>query len=262
MNNTFDIKRFGMLFKKHTIEHSKTYALSTAVLFGVIFLVLLFFSMMNKWHLHDQEQIIVLVFSMCGFGTIFGSMVFADLGDRSKVIPALMLPSSHFEKYLVGLLYSYFIYLIVFVASFCLADYIVVGISNHDMEVDKMINVFSNTGRRPVIAFVFFTLFHAFIFWGSVFFKKLHFVKTSIVFFLCLGILLLINGLVLNMFFLPQTRFDAGMPFGGISIIESENFWTYLEPAAQFELYNKVIFVIVVLLFWTTTYFKLKEKEA
>lgn len=263
MNNTFNLKRFGMLFKKHTVEHSKTYALSTAVLFGVIFLVLLFFSMMNKWHLSDQEQIIVLVFSMSGFGSIFGSMVFADLGDRSKVIPALMLPSSHFEKFLVGLIYSYFIFLIVFVASFCLADFIVVGIGNHDQKEDQMINVFSNTGRRPVIAFVFFTLFHAFVFWGSVFFKKLHFVKTSIVFFLCLGTLALINGLVLNMFLAAHTRFSAGMPFNPIMIINADNsFLASLEPTEKFELYGKAIFVIVVLLFWITTYFKLKEKEA
>lgn len=263
MNNTFNLKRFGMLFKKHTVEHSKTYALSTAVLFGVTFLVLLFFSMMNKWHLSDQEQIIVLVFTMSGFGSIFGSMVFADLGDRSKVIPALMLPSSHFEKFLVGLIYSYFIFLIVFVASFCLADFIVVNIGDHDLEEDKMINVFSNTGRRPVISFLFFTLFHAFVFWGSVFFKKLHFVKTTIVFFLCLGGLALINGLVLNMFLAAHTRFSASMPFNPIMIINADNsYLASLEPTEKMEMYGKVIFVVVVLLFWTTTYFKLKEKEA
>lgn len=264
MNNTFNLKRFGVLFKKHTIENSKTYALSIAVLFGVIFLVLLFFSMMNRWHISQKEQIIVFVFSMCGFGTIFGSMVFADLGDRSKVIPALMLPASHFEKFLVGLLYSYFIYLIVFVASFCLADFIVVNVGNHELEHEKMINVFSNTGQRPVLAFLFFTLFHAFIFLGSVFFKKLHFVKTTIVFFLCLGLLLLINGLALNMFLAAHTRFSVDMAFSGINIIQDgENFalW-YLEPSEEFYTYGKAVFVFVVLLFWTTTYFKLKEKEA
>jgi hypothetical protein len=264
MNNTFDIKRFGMLFKKHTVEHSKTYGLSIAVLFGVILLVLLFFSMMNRWHISEQEQIIVLIFTMGGFGSIFGSMVFADLGDRSKVIPALMLPSSHFEKFLVGLLYSYFIFLIVFVASFCLADYIVVSIGEHDLDEHKMINVFDTTGRKPAIAFMMFTLFHAFVFWGSIFFKKLHFVKTTIVFFLCLGAAALINGLVLNMFFAADNRFSAGMPFTGIFIFDLNS--TYggwnIQASDKFDTYGLTVFVIVVLLFWTTTYFKLKEKEA
>lgn len=264
MNNTFDIKRFGMLFKKHTIEHSKTYGLSIAVLFGVIFLILLFFSMMNRWHLDEGSQIMLFLFTMSGFGSIFGSVVFADLGDRSKVIPALMLPSSHFEKFLVGLLYSYFIFLIVFVASFCLADYIVVNLSNHDLEENQMINVFQTTGRRPILAFVSFTLFHAFVFWGSIVFKKLHLIKTAIVFFLCLGAVALINGLVLNMFFAADTRFSAGMPFTGIGILQPNQDYSSwgLEPADEFYTYLKAVFVIVVLLFWTTTYFKLKEKEA
>jgi hypothetical protein len=250
-----------MFFKKHTLEHSKTYGLSIAVLFGVIFLVLLFFSMMNRWHLSNQMQIIVLVFTMSGFGSIFGSMVFADLGDRSKVIPALMLPSSHFEKFLVGLLYSYFIFLIVYVASFCLADYIVVSIGNHDLEEDKMINVFETTGRRPAMAFMMFTLFHAFVFWGSIVFKKMHFIKTTIVFFLCLGAISLINGFVLNMFFAGHTEFSIDMPFTGIGIINKDNFMR-VRPGDEFDTYGKVVFVLVVLLFWTTTYFKLKEKEA
>ena len=264
MNNTFDIKRFGMLFKKHTVENARTYALSTAVLFGVILLVLLFFSMMDKWHLEEQAQIIVLVFSMSGFGSIFGSMVFADLGDRSKVIPALMLPSSHFEKFLVGLFYSYFVFLIVYVASFYLADFIVVNIGNHDLEQDKVINIFKTTGRKPAIAFLVFTLFQAFVFWGSVFFKKLHFVKTTIVFFLCLGALLLINVLVLNIYFAAPIRFSVGMVFTNIAVLQTgQDYASWNVTAAEeFDNYSLIVFVIVVLLFWTTTYFKLKEKEA
>jgi hypothetical protein len=127
-----------------------------------------------------------------------------------------------------------------------------------------MINVFETTGRQPALVFMVFTLFHAFVFWGSVFFKKLHFVKTTIVFFLSVGVLTLINGLVLNMFFLPQTRFSAGSPFNGVGIFKPDEEYAmwYISPTEQFALYSKVIFVIVVLLFWTTTYFKLKEKEA
>lgn len=176
-----------MLFKKHTIEHSKIYGLSIAVLFGVTLLVLLFFSMTNKWHLSEQMQLVVFVFTISGFGSIFGSMMFADMGDRSKVIPALMLPSSHFEKFLVGLLYSYFIFLIVFVASFYLADYIVFNLSNHDFEEDKMINVFQTTGKRPVLSFLFFTLFHAFVFWGQYFLKSCILLKQQSCFFYALA---------------------------------------------------------------------------
>jgi hypothetical protein len=35
MSNTFNLTRFIRLFKKHTLEHAKTYLLSTGVLAGV-----------------------------------------------------------------------------------------------------------------------------------------------------------------------------------------------------------------------------------
>ena len=248
-----------MLFKKHTLEHGKTYALSTAVLAGILFIALFFFGYINRGHLRAGEQTMLFVFVMSAAGSIFGSMIFADLGDKSKAIPALMLPASHFEKYLVGLIYSYFIFLAVFVATFYLADVIVVDIMKHELEEDKVINVFDPNGK-PAQAYVIFTLFHAFAFFGAIFFKKLHFIKTAILFFICFGLLFLINAYVLNMLFAAHTQFEVTVPFGGISIVENDNFSRLVVTDDMFN-YGKVIFVIVILLFWTVTYFRLKEKE-
>src|SRR4051794_28226809 len=102
MSNTFDIKRFGMLFKKHTLEHGKTYLLSAGVLTGIMFLTLGFMSYSSNGHLRINEQIPVFVFLSIIAGGIFTSIVFTELGDKSKAIPTLMLPASHFEKYLVA----------------------------------------------------------------------------------------------------------------------------------------------------------------
>ena len=259
MNNTFNIKRFGMLFKKHTLEHGKTYALSTAVLAGILFIALFFFGYINRGHLRAGEQTMLFVFIMSAAGSIFGSMIFADLGDKSKAIPALMLPASHFEKYLVGLIYSYFIFIVVFVATFYLADVIVVDIMKHELEEDKVINVFDPNGK-PAQAYVIFTLFHAFAFFGAIFFKKLHFIKTAILFFICFGLLFLINAFVLNSLFAADTTFEVTIPFGGIMITENNDFSSLSVTDDMFN-YGKVIFVIVILLFWSVTYFRLKEKE-
>jgi len=263
MNNTFDLKRFGMLFKRHTIEHGKTYALSVGVLTGVLFLILMFFSLTSKRHLRDDTQIIVFIFTMAAAGSIFGSIIFADLGDRTKAIPSLMLPASHFEKYLVGLIYSYFIFVLVFVGAFYLTDTIVVNISEHELAEDKVINIFDPHGK-PAVAYMLFTLFHAFIFWGAIFFKKLHFIKTAIVFFLCLGVAMLINVFILNKMLSTYTQFNVSIPFDRVSIIDinSNNYFIGVVRATEkIEDYGKVIFVICVLLFWTSAYFRLKEKE-
>lgn len=258
MNNTFDIKRFGMLFKKHTIEQSKTYALSAAVLFGVLFLLLSFFSYVNQGHLQSGDQVMIFVLVMSGAGCIFGSIVFADLGDRSKAIPALMLPASHFEKYLVGLIYSYFIFMAVFVAAFFVAASIVVYIGHHDIKDDQLINLFE-TDSKQFVAYVMFTMFHAFIFWGAIYFKKLHFIKTAIVFFLCLGALTLLNQFTLTTLF--QRDVNSGMPFERVNVKDGDNYFSIFSSDEMVP-YSKAVFVFVVLLFWTTTYFRLKEKEA
>jgi len=258
MNNTFDIKRFGMLFKKHTLEQSKTYALSAAVLFGILFLVLSFFSYVDGGHLQSSSQVMVFVFVISGAGCIFGSVVFADLGDRSKAIPSLMLPASHFEKYLVGLIYSYFIFLAVFIAAFFVAGSIVVYVGHHDIKEDQLINLF-DTDSPQFKAYAVFTMFHAFIFWGAIYFKKLHFVKTAIVFFVFLGLLTLLNQFTLSAIF--QREVSSGMPFDRVNVKEDDNYFTIFSSEGMLP-YAKAVFVFVVLLFWTTTYFKLKEKEA
>ena len=259
MNNTFNLKRFGMLFKKHTVEHGKTYALSTAVLAGILFITLLFLSYVNRGYLHAGDQVMIFVFGIAGPGSVFGSLIFADLSDRSKAIPALMLPASNFEKYLVGLIYSYFIFLIVYVSIFCLADVIVIDIGHKASADNKMINVF-DPHDKPAVAYVIFTLFHAFIFWGAIFFKKMHFIKTTIAFFICLGLLIMINTFVLNGFLSAYTTFNTGMPFNQIVITQHDDF-SILHPSDNMVTYGKVIFIIVILLFWITTYFRLKEKE-
>ena len=157
------------------------------------------------------------------------------------------------------LIYSYFIFLAVFVATFYLADVIVVDIMKHELDEDKVINVFDPNGK-PAQAYVIFTLFHAFAFFGAIFFKKLHFVKTAILFFICGGMLFLINAFVLNSLFVAHTTFEVTVPFGGIMITENDNFSSLVVTDDMFT-YAKVVFVIVILLFWTVTYFRLKEKE-
>src|ERR1700743_2754531 len=100
MNNTFDLNRFLLLFKKHTLEHAKIYLLSFIVLMGLVFLVLGFDSYTNGGLLDKKAQQISFIFIMLIGGSIFTSMSFIELGDKKKAIPFLTLPASHFEKYL------------------------------------------------------------------------------------------------------------------------------------------------------------------
>ncbi|MBS1532990.1 MAG: hypothetical protein JSU01_22005, partial [Bacteroidetes bacterium] len=102
MNNFFNFRRFSRLFVKHTAEHYRTYLMSAAVLAGVLLLggSFLFFIVPDLPDAGLQTAIFVVVLLVAG--TLFTSTVFSDFGDKHKAIPALALPATAFEKFLVG----------------------------------------------------------------------------------------------------------------------------------------------------------------
>ncbi|MEO8885496.1 MAG: hypothetical protein ABI367_05495 [Mucilaginibacter sp.] len=257
MNNTFDIKRFSMLFKKHTQEQGKTYLLSAGVLTGFMFLLFGFFSYSNDGHLPTNLQIPVFIFMSLIAGGIFTSIVFSELGDKSKAIPALMLPASHFEKYLIGWMYSYLIFQVVYVGVFYLTAGIIVSMGHHELEVDKVINIFDTQGNQCWYAFVMYSFIHAFAFFGAIFFKKLHFIKTAIAFFICLIILIIINNPIINAIIPGVVK---SVPFQQLAINEHERYIS-IWPTENMVNASLCVLALVVLLLWTATYLRVKEKE-
>jgi len=258
MNNTFNLSRFLLLFKKHSIEHAKTYLLSTVVLIGLLFLILSFNSYTNHGLLDKKAQQLTFLFIMLGGGSIFTSMSFIELGDKKKAIPFLTLPASHFEKYLVSWLYSYVIFQLVFVGSFYLVDNIVINLgAPHPDERDQLLNVFSAESKTSFV-FVAYALFSGFTLWGAVFFEKIHFIKTSVIFFVCLIVLVLLNNQLITL--LISKSAQGNVPFEGAGLNEQTNYFR-IYPDKSITQYDDYIIVFVAILLWTSAFFRLKEKE-
>src|SRR5471030_1935310 len=103
MNNIFNAKRFARLFIKHSTEHYKNYLMSFGVLVGVLLLGIGFFTYINNdepMNMALQTSVFAIVLMLAG--TMFTRNIFSDIGDKKKAVPALTLPASHFEKYLLG----------------------------------------------------------------------------------------------------------------------------------------------------------------
>ncbi len=257
MNNVFNVRRFSMLFKKHSIEHGNTYLLSTAVLIGLLFLSLGFFSYTSRGHLDSNAQTSTFIFFMLIGGSIFTSLTFLDLGDKKKSIPFLTLPASHTEKYLVAWIYSFVIFQLVFLGAFYLVANVIVAIGvTPANDRERVINVF-DPQQKTVMTFTIYALFHGLTIWGAIFFEKLHFIKTSFVFFIGLAIILLINSQLLNLLIGKEAQ---GVPFQGMGINNNNHFWQ-ISPDKDVTWYGWYIFKITVLLLWTSAFFRLKEKE-
>jgi hypothetical protein len=259
MNNTFNLNRFLLLFKKHSLEHAKIYLLSFIVLMGLVFLVLGFNSYTSRGQLDRIAQQLTFIFIMLGGGSIFTSMSFIELGDKKKAIPFLTLPASHFEKYLVAWLYSYVIFQLVFIGGFYLVDYTVIHLGVTPVEDRyKQANIFS-MDRGFSIAFVYYALFNGLTLWGAVFFEKMHFIKTAVIFFICLIILVVLNNQLLKLF-IGDKDLQEGMPFQGVRFNDETHYWR-IYPDQSISDYGKYIIELIALFLWTSAFFRLKEKE-
>ncbi|WP_293304114.1 hypothetical protein [Pedobacter sp. UBA5917] len=258
MNDIFNISRFIGLLKKHSSENYKTYLMSTGVLVGILTLILSFLAYMSDGHIGVFQQGIIFLNVMLFSGTIFCSMIFADLGSRKKAIPILTLPVSHIEKYLVAWLYSFVIFQLVYVGCFYAVDYIVVHTANNGiLDKNSMVNVFSLDDKFWIV-FPQFAVLHAICFIGAIFFERLHFIKTAFLFFVFILLISLLNPVLLHWIF--GITIDKGVPFGAVGITEHGNFWMIRRnTVGDYILLVSLILVCVSL--WAGTYFKLKEKQ-
>jgi hypothetical protein len=257
MRNFFSFPRFARLFAKHTREHSRTYLMSIAVLFGVLVLAgaFLFFVLQDPPDPAFQESSYIIMLFLSG--TIFTSTIFQDFGERARAIPAMTLPASMFEKFLVGWLYSFPLFILVYTGVFYLA---LGGLSlvKH-WGPGRHFYLFSLWQTQLSLAFVLFSLLHAIALFGAIFFRKLHFIKTGFVFFLLLGAALIFNTLFLK----AITGFaivKLAIPFGFVNFYVNDHDYA-VGISGRGPLIDLGTIFLATIVLWVGAYFKLKEKQ-
>jgi hypothetical protein len=102
-------------------------------------------------------------------------------------------------------------------------------------------------------------LLHSIAFWGAIRFEKLHFIKTAFVFFIFIGLLILVNKLLLGA--LTGRTVEAAPPFGNMRTADAGNVVEVAIPFVKQELAETYLMLALTLLFWTGAYFRLKEKQ-
>ena len=257
MNNFFSLKRFCRLFVKHTVEHYRAYLMSIAVLTGVILLggSFLFFIVLEPPDPGFQTACFIMLMLIAG--TIFTSTVFDDFGEKNKAIPALTLPATAFEKFLVGWIYSYPIFLVVYTAIFYMALG-GLGITKH-WDANHHFVLFSlQQGEMPVLL-VLYSILHAISLFGAILFRNLHFIKTGFTFFISYGVLLICNTVFLKVI-TGLGIIKLAMPFGFLNFDVGPKYYSISADGPD-SLVVLITVMLVTLLIWTAAYFRLKEKQ-
>ena len=257
MNNTFNDLRFGKLFRKHTIENYRKYLMSLGVLGGSL---VLFYSFMitiggNK-SIALETQMIAFFFFYIGGGVIFTSSIFSDPGNPRESIAALILPASHFEKFLVAWLYSFLIYSGIFLLLFYAIDFSFVHASTQKNKA--LLDIFDKE-KEYYIIFPIYAVLHAFALYGAVFFKKMHFIKTACLFFLLLVITTVFHKQLVQLL-IPKSLY-VGQPLGGLQLLDGDNYFLISLEQETKKFYAIVLFAGCTLTLWAGAYFQLKEKQ-
>jgi hypothetical protein len=255
MNKTFSINRFGRLFKKHSKEHYRNYLMSVTVLVGVMLLGGSFLVYMTDIQLDKNIQSFFFLSIMLLAGTIFTSTVFADLGERKKAIAWLVLPASHFEKYLVAWIYSFLLFIIVYTLIFYVALFTALNIQHAHTQRLAILNIFE---KQILQMFLVYAFLHAIAFFGAVYFEKLHFIKTAFTFFIIIAGLIIINKGLLTA--LLGRTVDASPPFGNLRFGDTGQ-TVDIKIGSQDAPYLLYLLIILTFILWVAAYFRLKEKQ-
>lgn len=256
MNNYFSLKRFFQLFIKHTVEHYRTYLMSASVLAGVFLLGGSFIFYMIPGPMDAGFQGAIFAVLMVIAGPIFTSTIFTNLGDKRKAIPALTLPASQFEKFMVSWVYSYVIFFLVYTGIFYLVLSILLNLKHWPGHQPEMLTLFQD---KFTILLILFSFLHAVTLYGAIRFEKLHFIKTGFSFFIFYALLILSNTLFLRV--IVGRQIYPATPFAFLNFPEGTNFYS-IGLNVQQSAWVFIMLPVVTLLFWIAAYFKLKEKQA
>lgn len=257
MNNIFNLTRFGMLFKKHTVEHYKGYLMALGVLIGLLAITFGSATYKSKMPIAVQNQLVNYVIFLLLAGTIFTSNVFTNLGDKRKTIATLTLPASIFEKYMVGWLYSYLIFQLIFTLFFYLLVFIFSNLGNWPASAVHYLDLF-DPQQRVFWVFPAYAVLHAIVLYGAIYFKKMHFIKTAFAFFIIGLILWVLNNKVLQL--MIHHEISGNPPFTGVSFGDGHSYYNVDISDAHYT-WTAILFMVLTIIFWVASYFRLKEKQ-
>jgi len=250
MSQYVNLTRFGRLVRKHLAEHAMSYLLSAAVLLGGLLVLLGFLTYIQHRPLNESLQAVLFMLCLLGAGSLFASTIFAQFGAGRQAALALTLPASQLEKYLLAWLLSLPVFLVVFVADFYLADWLVMHlVSPAPGPLLPLLSGHEVPGLRLFLAL------HGLALFGSIFFPRLAFVKTA---FLVLAVAVLVG--VVNFQLLNGWlggNLGMAIPFGAASV---QGAGPLLLPAAQERWLVGLPLALAVLL-WAAAYARLTEKQ-
>jgi len=264
MNNTFNLQRFGLLFKKTLLERPMQIIGFTVL---ILSLILIIYNYMYPLKGFDSAQNLTFTWGLAGGSYFMASFVFSHFSSNATGSSYLTLPASHFEKWLCGILIAGILFPAIFILFYRFVDTYFVSLFHSSLdpaapfykERYQSVNIFSFNGVVAWRVYPMFLFGVSAMLVGSLYFNKAGFIKVSLV--IC-GVLIMLY--LLNYFFariIFGTAIEDAMIFGHVTIPvgNSDGIILLPEKISDFAL-NIVSYIFPAVLF-ITSFIRLREKE-
>lgn len=273
MNDTFSFSRFALLTKKFTKEHIVTYLLYLAALGGILIIIYGFIVINSLGGRFEQDgPEIFYTFGLLFGGSMFAGSFYNFFQNKARGIQYLNLPASHSEKLLLGYVYIQIVFFVSYIIMFFLIDRTMVGIFNHfnkipagvtpDRYPQYIAQPMEIFGRVTIVGLIVSILAATIAHYGSLCFEKNAFVKTALIL-----MAIFVSILYCNYEFAKSMLPEESMP-GGVFFTNSIRIGTnestkgiILLPDAWYNFIRWFLPALIYVLFWTASYFRLKEKQ-
>lgn len=255
--NIISHRRLLYLLKRDVLSNITT----TFIILGAVTAVIYLTSALSAYNRSPSDQLYFTLFTNFLFagGLIVTSMIFREMHRKETAQNYMLLPASNFEKFFSRLLLSTVGFAVITLVGLTLISYLSEGIN-------ALIFNRHNQVFNPFTKMVWKLMPHYFVaqsiyFLGAAYFRKYNFIKTINVIFL---ILILVS--ILGALFFRIIYFDFFDTFFGIKDTSLMIQWDKisLAPETIDTLINiaKVLYwLIPAPLFWTISYFRIKEAE-
>ena len=264
MNNTFDFNRFSLLVKRQWVENKKLFLMASFAIIGILAILN---ALIMRWQSGTTNEVARYVFFNLNLflsASIFANYVFKDISDKNSSTSFLLIPASHFEKFLTGVLYTFILFPVVFLSLHYAVDFGFVNIGNNikdGLKVSGVKNlqlysfILGNNDIKEELGKTigFWLVLQAFVLMGAAQFEGRSYIKTAFMGFAFL--------IFLGFAFYLSDKFLVG---DIIKEFQNKGYSRELVKPTK-DLLNGIFMVILICvlpsILLVTTYLKLKEKQ-
>lgn len=165
----FSIPRFVCLCRKDMVENWRAHVLRIVLMYGIMAVALLWYGYLDYRYKStlvlddDIWKFGLILFMICllGFGCLSASFTLEKMKTKTSRLAMLMTPATSFEKYFSRWLVSTFLFLVVFLITFRLADYtrvLVYSLSYPELEGITSISLSNFVGDQKEYSTIFRTM--------------------------------------------------------------------------------------------------------